>query len=122
MFFEVGRTMVWYPGWKQQSERYGERVMVKILRVARNGIWIEVPLDNGETQKIRVRRDWVKAPAPKPYRPVPFPAAPRPFAPPSAPPRRIFVKPRLAYTNPAGASLPRTPRAASALHIVPAAT
>jgi hypothetical protein len=68
-FFEVGRTMVWYPSWRHQSDRYGERVLVKVLRVAPNGIWVEVPLDNGEAQQVRVSRHWLKYPAPKPYRP-----------------------------------------------------
>jgi hypothetical protein len=68
-FFGVGRTMVWYPGWRHQSERYGERVLVKVLQIARNGIWVEVPLESGEAQKIRVSRRWLKYPAPPPYRP-----------------------------------------------------
>jgi hypothetical protein len=67
--FNVGETVVWYPGCAQQSERYGDNVLVKVLRVTRNGITIEVPLDNGETQKIRVGRDNLRHPAPRPYRP-----------------------------------------------------
>jgi hypothetical protein len=103
--FEVGKTVVWYPGWVQQSERYGSRVLVKVLRVARNGITIEVLLDNGETQKIRVSRHWLRHIPPKPYRPD----VPRPFQPPG--------KPRLIYVNPE--HILRSQRANCALRIVP---
>jgi hypothetical protein len=95
---EVGETAVWYPGWIQQSERYGDRVLVKILRVAKNGITIEVPLDNGGMQQIRVSRDLVKAPAPPP----------RPYRPRS--------RPRLVYANP-GPNVYR-PRTNRRLHVV----
>jgi hypothetical protein len=88
-FFEVGRTMVWFPAWARQSERYGDRVLVKVLRIAYNGIWIEVPLDNGEARKIRVGRNWLKYPAPKPFRPR--------------------GRPRLVYVNPEQ-NIPSSPR------------
>jgi hypothetical protein len=87
---EVGETVIWYPGWVQQSERYGDRILVKILRIARNGVTVEVPLDNGETQKIRVSRHWLRYPAPKPYRPR--------------------GRPRLAYVNPEQAGIMLSPR------------
>jgi hypothetical protein len=86
---EVGETAIWYPGRIQQCRQWGDRVTVKVLRIARNGMIIEVPLDNGETKKIRVGRDWVKAPPPKPYRPR--------------------GRPHLVYVNPAQ-SIPHSPR------------
>jgi hypothetical protein len=99
-FFEVGRTMVWYPGRRQQSERYGERVLVKVLRVARNGIWVEMPPDNGEAQQIRVSRRWLKYPVPLPYRPR--------------------GQPHLVYVNPKQ-NIPSSPRKYwLRLHAVPA--
>jgi hypothetical protein len=107
--------MIWYPGWVQQSERYGYGVTVKVMRIAKNGIWIEVPLDNGETHKIRVGRDLLKYPRPPPYRPAGL-SVPRPFAPPAAPPVRPFVKPRLAYVNPE--QVTRTPRTGDPLRVV----
>jgi hypothetical protein len=84
-----GQTVIWFRWDKERREL--DRVNVKVVRVARNGVWIALPLDNGTTKKLRVSRDSLRYPKPPPCPRTQSPVG-RPFAPPDAPPRRLFVK------------------------------
>ena len=74
--FEIGQTIVWFR-WSKER-RNSDAIHVKIVRIARNGITVEVPLENGGTQKIRVARDRLRPVPPKPARPFVRPTTPPP--------------------------------------------
>jgi hypothetical protein len=82
--FEVGQEVIWHRWDKQRHE--GDEIRVRIVKLSRNGISIEVPTNNGGIQRLRVARDSLRHISPKPYRPAPPPAEPTLFAPPPAPP------------------------------------
>jgi hypothetical protein len=94
MTIEIGDTMTWRR--VSDDRRRIEESPVKILKVAKNGVIVEMTLENGETRKARVARDRLlpvmPPPAPRPARPRP-PASDLP-PPPSQPPAPVGSMPK----------------------------
>jgi hypothetical protein len=68
--FEVGKVMVWYR--PSADQRSTDAITVKIVRVARNGVIVEMP--DGTLK--RAARDGLKPPKPRPAKPFVRPTPP----------------------------------------------
>jgi hypothetical protein len=83
--FEVGKIMVWH---RIVDLRHNEAIPVTIVKVARNGVIVEMP----DGSRKRAPRNRLLPPKPAPQAPFERP----PFAPPTPPagePRRLLGKP-----------------------------
>jgi len=60
--FQVGQTAVWHRVASDLSRV--DAIRVKIVKIGRNGITVEAPLENGGTRKVRVARDSLRPPKP----------------------------------------------------------
>jgi hypothetical protein len=88
------REVIWF-NWDKQR-RNGANIRVKVVKIARNGVTVELPMEGGGARKVRVARD-----ALRPVKPPPAPLVrpPRPPAsdlppPPSQPPVPVRERPK----------------------------